>query len=89
MVLVPYIKYHINNDIGSSNIGDSDNSNISKGGIDNRNCSYSLCLLMIIIILDLIIVLTVELAVVLTVLVILFVKVEISVNEQLDLESKL
>ena len=44
MVLVPYIDYHINNYIGSSNIGDSDNSNISKGGIDNRNCSYSLCL---------------------------------------------
>ena len=43
MVLVPYIKYHINSNIGSSNIGDSDNSNISKGGIDNRNCSYSLC----------------------------------------------
>ena len=43
MVLVPYIKYNINIDIGSSNIGDSDNSNISKGVIDNRNCSYSLC----------------------------------------------
>ena len=43
MVLVPYIKYHINNDIGSSNIGDSDKSNKCKGGIANRNCSYSLC----------------------------------------------
>ena len=82
MVLVPFIKYHINNDIGSSNIGDSDNSNISKGGIDNRNGSYSLCFVSVI-------VLTVELAVVLTVLVILFVKVEISVNKQLDPESRL
>ena len=40
--MVPYFKYHINNNIGSSNIGYSENSNISKVGIDNRNCSYSL-----------------------------------------------
>ena len=40
-------------------------------------------------ILDLLLVLTVEIAIVSTELVLLFVKVEISVNEQLDLESKL